>query len=98
MEIKQGLIDIAKHPISISLFTIICTISLHYMLTRLYISLCISQGIFGIVTHILYMGNPMCQTINYIQFHISTWYISYLVIISANVIAYITKTFTMQKQ
>ena len=97
MDIKQGFKRITQNPIGIAIITVLFTICLHYMLIKLYISLCISQGIVGIIKHALYLGNPMCQMINYIQFHISTYYISYIVIISTSIITSMRGLF-MQEQ
>jgi len=97
MDIKQGFKRITQNPIGIAIITVLFTICLHYMLIKLYISMCISHGVIGIIKHTLYLGNPMCQMINYIQFHISTYYISYIVIISTSIITSMKGLF-MQEQ
>ncbi len=97
MDIKQGLKRITQNPIGIAIITVLFTICLHYMLIKLYISMCISHGVVGIIKHVLYLGNPMCQMINYIQFYISTYYISYIVIISTSIITSMKGLFTQEQ-
>ncbi len=97
MDIKQCFKYATQNPIGIAIITVLFTICLHYMLVKLYISMCISQGIIGIFKHALYLGNPMCQMINYIQFNISTYYISYIVIISTSIITSMKGLFTQEQ-
>lgn len=49
MDIKPGFKRITQNPIGIAIITVLFTICLHYMLIKLYISMCISQGVVGII-------------------------------------------------
>ena len=71
-------------PLFIFTGTIISLSSIHWLLMLIYHYYCLDKTVFGIFTNMVYMGNPICASINKIQ---SLLVDQYLIYIGAGIIA-----------
>jgi len=55
---------------------IFLTSSLHWICIQIYISNCVENSLFGLMTNAFTLGSPFCQFINYTQFELSKHYIT----------------------
>ena len=62
----------------------------HWLLIQLYNYLCINFTLWGFITNIVYMGSPVCQLINEVQFALSKYYITIITGIASSFIAWLS--------
>ena len=83
------IMEIIKYckPLFIFTGTLISLSSIHWLLVLIYHYYCLDRTVYGIITNMVYMGNPICASINKIQ---SILLDQYLLYISAGLITLTT--------
>ena len=86
-----------QRAVLIFILIIFMTITLHWLLIHLYISLCAPRTVYGFITSTVTLGSPLCQFINYIQFELAKHYIHLWAGAAIAIITFITTRFTTYK-
>jgi hypothetical protein len=58
------------------ILVVFITSFLHWALVNFYSWNCVDSSWTGVFTHIIKLGSPFCQFVNYIQFEISKYYVT----------------------
>jgi len=58
------------------ILVVFITSFLHWSLVNFYSWNCVDSSWTGVFTHIIKLGSPFCQFVNYIQFEISKYYVT----------------------
>jgi hypothetical protein len=70
------------------ILVVFITSFLHWGLVNFYTWNCVDSSWTGVFTHIINLGSPFCQFINYIQFEISKYYITIWASAGIAIVAY----------
>jgi len=70
----------------------------HWLLIQLYNYLCINFTLWGFITNMVYMGSPVCQLINEVQFALSKYYITIITGIASSFIAWLSMNTLYRRQ
>ena len=86
-QINKSKIKNFLKKICIIIFSIFMINLIHWSSIQFISTYCTKPGIWGFIENFMSLGSPMCQFVNYIQFHLSVLYINVWITSALSLIA-----------
>ena len=88
MNLKETLKKAGKKIILMASI-ILLTNLIHWLCILFLSNYCTKPGIWGLIENILSLGSPLCQFVNYVQFHLSNFYINLWITLAVGAVSFL---------